>query len=172
MSELKKDLFADILDAPKEHYTFRFEPSQLTPVEKAYIGGLIKRMILSAILGIYVIVCGIFLDRWIIGFGVGMLLVTLILHIKNLRISKALYAKAKENYPKTVYDYSLYNGFMMVWISAENAIRQMRIALSEIQKAKIISDLLVMEIDGQLFLMKKEELREDSYFLSIAQRRP
>ena len=39
--------------------------------------------------------------------------------------------------------------------------------LHEIKKARIIKNLVVLEIENELYLMRKNELVENSYFLSI-----
>ena len=100
-----------------------------------------------------------------------MLFISVVGHIKGITAYKKLYAKSNDRYAKTLYDYTLYDNFLIVWISSEDAIRQIKVKLDEIKKAQVIADILVMEIDGQLFLMKKDKLVENSYFLSICSKK-
>ena len=70
-----------------------------------------------------------------------------------------------------MYDYTLYDEFLIVWISSDDAVRQIKVRLDEIKKSQVIADVIVMEIDGQLFLMKKDELVENSYFLTVCNKK-
>ena len=169
--ELKNNIFENIEATPKEHYTFQFDPSAIVPVEKKYIGLMKKRMLGSIIASIILVIAGVFSDRAFLGFGIGVLFISVVGHIKGITAYKKLYAKSNDRYAKTLYDYTLYDNFLIVWISSEDAIRQIKVKLDEIKKAQVIADILVMEIDGQLFLMKKDKLVENSYFLSICSKK-
>ena len=171
MLQLKNNIFENIENTPKEHYTFQFDPSAIVPVEKKYIGLMKKRMLGSIIAGLLLIIIGIFSGRALLGFGVGVLFISVVGHIKGISAYKKLYAKSRDRYNKTLYDYTLYEDFLIVWISSDVAIRQFKVKLDEIKKAQIIKDLIVMEIEGQLFLMKKDELVENSYFLVVCNKK-
>ena len=171
MLELKNNIFENIEATPKEHYTFQFDASAIVLVERKYIGIMKKRMLGSVIAGIIMIICGVFSDRSFLGFGIGVLFISVVGHIKGISAYKKLYAKIKDRYTKTLFDYTLYDNFLIVWISSEDAIRQIKVKFDEIKKAQVISDILVMEIDGQLFLMKKDELVENSYFLTVCNKK-
>ena len=171
MLELKNNIFENIQETPKEHYTFQFDSNSIVPIEKKYIGLMKKRMLGSIIGGLLLIISGIFSDRSLLGFGVGVLFISVIGHIKGISSYKKLYAKIIKKYNKTLYDYTLYEDFLIVWISSDDAIRQIKVRLDEIKKAQVIADILVMEIDGQLFLMKKDELVENSYFLTVCNKK-
>ena len=171
MLNLKNNIFENIEDTPKEHYTFHFDPGTIAPVEKKYIGLLVKRMLASVLSGIVLILYGIFSDRAILGFGIGVLFISIVAHIKGISAYKKLYAKSKKRYERTLYDYTLYENFLIIWIASEDAIRQLKVNFDEIKKVQQIANLFVMEIDGQLFLLKKDELIEDSYFLTLCKQK-
>lgn len=167
MLELKNNLFENIQDAPKEHYTFQFDPDLVVPVEKKYIGLMKKRMLCSIIAGLILVIVGIFSYRAVLGFAIGVLFISVVGHIKGISAYKKLYAESRDRYNRTLYDYTLYEDFLIIWISSDVSIKQHKFKLNEIKKAQIIKDLIVMEIDRQLYLIKKDELIENSYFLSI-----
>ena len=171
MLELKNNIFENIQDAPKEHYTFQFDPNLIVPVEKKYIGFMKKRMLISILAGLFLVIVGIFSDRVFLGFAGGLLLMSLVVHLKSLSAYKKLFAERRGRYDKTLYDYTLYEDFLIVWISSDDRIRQLKVKLDDIKKAQMIQDFVVMEIDGQLFLMKKDELVDHSYFLSICNKK-
>ncbi len=171
MLKLKSNLFEGIEEDPKEHYTFQFDPDMIVPMEKQYAVPIKIRMLISVLSSMVLVIVGIFTDRAIVGFGIGVLLISVVGHLKGLSAYKRYYAKNKEKYAHTLYDYTLYDRFLIVWISSENAFRQIKVGLDEIKKVRILADTLVMEIDGQLFLMKKDELVEQSYFLTICNKK-
>ena len=94
MLQLKNNIFENIETTPKEHYTFQFDPSAIVPVEKKYIGLMKKRMLGSIIAGLLLIIIGIFSDRAFLGFGVGVLFISVVGHIKGISAYKKLYAKS------------------------------------------------------------------------------
>ena len=124
----------------------------------------------NTILYAYILVLfvdGIFFNENTLWFSLGMLCVWGVIHISSIVNAKKLYAKRKESYPNTLYDYTLYDGFLIVWISSDDSIRQRKFYLQEIKKARIIKNLVVLEIENELYLLKKDQLTEDSYFLNL-----
>ena len=79
-------------------------------------------------------------------------------------LHEAIFKKSRQRYATTVYDYTLYENALIVWISSDQLIRQMRIGLSEIRNLREIVDFFVFEFDKQIFLLKKDVLAENSYF--------
>jgi len=167
MLEPQKDLFENMQGEIIEHYRFQFDPDQVTPVEKAYVSVLVKRMVLFIVVCVALMAIGFWCGELLIAAAVGMLYIGVVDHIKIISAYKKIYAKGKKKYLTSVYDYTLYSNYLMIWISSKNAIRQMRVGLNEITKAQVIGAFVVLEIDNQLFLLKKEELAANSYFLSI-----
>ena len=167
MPKLKNDIFEDITAAPKEHYTFNFGGDELTPVEKKYINRLkICGLIVTAAI-LVLLLDGIFFIEDMIWLSLGMLYVWEVLLVGTIIRTKKMYEKRRASFSKTLYDYTLYDSFLIVWISSDDSIRQRRILLHEIKKARIIKNLVVLEIENELYLMRKNELVENSYFLSI-----
>lgn len=95
MPKLRNNLFEDITDTPKEHYTFQFEPESVVPVEEKYIGLLVKRMIVSIIATVILVIFGFFSDGAFLSFATGVLFIGVVVHIKGISSYKKLYAKRK-----------------------------------------------------------------------------
>ncbi len=165
MLEPQKDIFKNIEDEPREHYRFMLDPDKLLPIEKKYVSGLIKRLLIAIVAELIIFVEGIFCDRFLIGFAVGLLLVTVPISVKNIRMYKKSFEKSRENYLETVFDYSLYSNYMIIWITAPNSIKQIKADLTKIKKSQIIADFIVMEIDGQLYVLEKNMLIPNSFFI-------
>jgi hypothetical protein len=174
MPELRSNLFEHIDATPKEHYTFQIDASALVPVEKKYVGRMTKRMIFALTPGLLLLILDLLWNYGFGGFGgfaIGVLFVSAVGHIKMISAYKKLCEKRNEACASTLYDYTLYDGFMIIWISSEDGIRQKKVKLGNIKKAQIIADVVVLEIDGELFLLKKEELEQGSYFLAICSKK-
>ncbi|MBE6635050.1 MAG: hypothetical protein E7617_02450 [Ruminococcaceae bacterium] len=165
--ELKNNIFENITDTPKEHYTFHFETIDLLHVEKKYMGILKKRLSLSVIMAMILLVICIFHSAFFAGFGAGVLFMTIVFGIGSVQMTKKQYLNSYERCITALFDYSLYDEFLIVWISSENAIRQMKVRLNEIKNIREIGDLLTFEIDGRIYLMRKAELIENSYFIKM-----
>ena len=171
MPELKNNLFEHIDATPKEHYTFHIDASAIVPVEKKYVGLMTKRMIFTLTPALLLLILDLLWNYGLGGFAIGVLFVSAVGHIKMISAYKKLCEKRKEACASTLYDYTLYDSFMIIWISSEDGIRQKKVKLGNIKKAQIIADVVVLEIDGELFLLKKEELEQSSYFLAICSKK-
>jgi len=169
MLQLKNNLFDDISETPREHYTFWFDYAAVASVEKKYIGFLIKRMLISIGLLFILSVYAAFSDTTIF---TGMICVTFTLalvHTKSILAYKKIFTKRSKEYPESLFDYTLFEHFLIIWISSPNGIKQRRVWLNEIEKARVIGDIVVLEIDNQLYLMRRSALIPNSYFHYICQ---
>ena len=130
MPQLKNNIFEDIQDTPKEHYTFSFDRDSVVPVYKKYMGSMKKRMVGSIISGLILIIIGILSKGNIItGFGIGGLLISVTGHIKVISSYKKLFTKRMDMMcGKSIYDYTLYEDFLIVWISCFGKCSQRTVA--------------------------------------------
>ena len=166
MAELRKDLFADIADEPREHYTFRFSAEEARRVANATVSSLVRRMILMIILGAVIVLVGAVQGSdGICGWGAGMLLIGLAGYIKSIHITKKANAVGIPRVAASVYDYTVFDGYAVIWVCNENTVLQVRVAPTDIQKSRAVEGLIVLQIRGRLYLLRKNELAEGSFFL-------
>lgn len=166
MAELRKDLFADIADEPREHYTFRFSADEARRVANAAVSSLARRMILMIILGAVIVLGGALQDSdGICGLGTGMLLMGLAGYIKSFRLTKKANAEGIPHVAASVYDYTVFGGYAVIWVCNENTVLQVRVTPTDIQKSRAVEGLIVLQIRGRLYLLRKNELAEGSFFL-------
>lgn len=170
MYELKNSLFDNIQETPMEHYTFEIPSENLRPVEKKFLWKLKKPMLVSIVACLFIILAGIFSGGFVIGLGVASLLINLVSYIKSKLTYKKLYAKRGEEYAHTVFDYTLYKNFLIIWISSPKSIKQLKVELCDIKNASIAGDYVALEIDGLLYLLPKDQLIENSYFSIICKK--
>ena len=163
--EPKNSLLEDMKELPREHYTFQIDPKSVLPVEKKYIGRLVKMMLaFIACCTLLIVLCTFWYGRGMVGFSIGLLFMGIVVYTRMIVLHEAIFKKSRQRYATTVYDYTLYENALIVWISSDRLIRQMRIGLSEIRNLREIADFFVFEFDKQLFLLKKDVLAENSYF--------
>lgn len=167
MSKLRNNIFEDITVAPKEHYTFCFEPDEVDPVQKKCTNRLKVRGLIMYAYILILFVQGIFFREATIWFSLGMCCVWTVVYIGTIIGHKKMYEKRRAKFSNTVYDYTLYESFFVIWVSSDDSIRQRKILLHEIKRVWTLKNLVVLEIGNELYLMRKKELDEGSYFLSI-----
>ncbi len=167
MLQLRNDIFENITAIPKEHYTFNFAVDEFELLEKKYVNKAKIRGAIPYVPMLILLVQGILFIEDMVWIALGMIYVWAVLHISSIVRIKKLYAKHKQTWLNTLYDYTLYDGFLIVWISSDDSIRQRKFYLQEIKKARIIKNLVVLEIENELYLLKKDQLTEDSYFLNL-----
>lgn len=166
MAELRKDLFADIADEPREHYTFRFSAEEARRVANTTVSSLARRMFLTIVLcAVIVLVGAVQGSDGICGWGAGTLLIGLAGYIKSIHITKKANAVGIPHVAASVYDYTVFGGYAVIWVCNENTVLQVRVTPADIQKSRIVAGLVVLQIRGRLYLLRKNELAEGSFFL-------
>lgn len=166
MAELRKDLFADIADEPREHYTFRFSAEEARQVANAAVSSLARRMFLMIVpCAVIVLIGAVQHSDGICGLGIGMLLTGLSGYIKSIHITKKANAVGIPYVAASVYDYTVFDGYAVIWVCNENTVLQVRVTPTDIQKSRAVAGLIVLQIRGRLYLLRKNELAEGSFFL-------
>ena len=163
--EQKQDFFQDVQAEPREQYTFQIDPESVTPVGKKYIAKLIKGMTVGILCGVFCIIYGLFGSNFLIGAGFAITLLMVALYLTSIFKTKKSYAAAKEKYAHCLFDYALYDDCLVIEINSDKGLTKVKCNLNEIVKAQIIGELVVLEIEGKLYLLKKNELIENSYFI-------
>lgn len=166
MLKPKKNLFEDVTEQPREHYTFRFDPQKAILIQKTQLRSFHKGMIVCiAFLAVIATVCALFRSQ-ITGFILGGLFSLLVLYIKSASLQRKAWTTAMQRLADTVYDYSLYANELIVWTSSDRSVEQRKYQLCDIKKPRIVGDFVVLEMDNKLYILNKDELLPNSYFLS------
>ncbi len=167
LSEPIKDLSELVQERPKEHYRFRVDPGKMGIVEKTMVSYVVKRAMFTLIPCLAMAILGLCLDRSLFAFFMGIFLVLLGYHVKNVRWYRNNFVQNKLIWAQTIYDYSLYEDELLIWDSSETTIHQMRIPLKAIKRIRKIGNFIVLEIGVHLYMLDKSVLREDSYFIRM-----
>ena len=171
MSEMKKDLFSDVRDTVREHYTFCFSAEEYKPVTKKYKSAYNKRMTVIVAFALLIIAFGIFADEPLfLGFGIGGLPPAIGVYARTMSVYKARNSKFCAELSRVSYDFTLYDSYLIVWISSDTSIRQRKFAFKEIKRAEKIGGLVVLEMDDALWILRASDLIPNSWFIRICGR--
>ena len=149
----------------KEHYTFTFTKDEVVPIGKKNALSIKKKLIFFILFGVICAICGIVSDKAVADFGVGAMIMVIVMYAKLLSNYKKSVNASIEKIEKTVYDYTIYRDFMIIWLSSDTSIRQTKVALNEIKNIKTVETVISFEVSNMLYILKKDELAEDSFFL-------
>lgn len=132
----------------------------------AAVSSLARRMFLMIVpCAVIVLIGAVQHSDGICGLGIGMLLTGLSGYIKSIHITKKANAVGIPHVAASVYDYTVFGGYAVIWVCNENTVLQVRVTPSDIQKSRAVAGLIVLQIRGRLYLLRKNELAEGSFFL-------
>ena len=171
MTELKKSLFDEITESPKEHYTFRFSLEELTPISKTYLRRFILRPIPFILLLIICCAFGTSSSSVNTGLASGLLFCVLLIYFISCRNYKKRFKLSSAKTIECVYDYTVYENFFVIWISSNDSIKQKRIYLSDVKEARAVGELLVTQLDDGLYMLRRSELEADSVFFKLCDKK-
>ena len=171
MTELKKSLFDEITESPREHYTFRFEEKDMQQLSKTYLRRYILRPIPFILLLIGCCAFGASGSSFNTGLASGLLFCVLLTYFISRRNYKKRLELSSAKAVECVYDYTVYEDFFVIWISSNDSIKQKRIYLSDVKEARATGELLVLWLDDGLYMLRMDELDSDSAFRKLCDKK-
>ena len=153
---------------PKETYTFRCEPTDFNEVFKKLRIPFIKRIV------VFVLICGISflfcvktdIDPIMVGVFFGVFLLGMISYVKGLIAYKKAWRTAADKSRDCIYSYKVFDGYFVLEISRnEEIIRMQKVYFDDIEKTWAFENYVVLQICGQLYILKKDMLPPDSVFI-------
>lgn len=167
MTEQEKNLSMENGETPTERYTFRVDPARLGPVEKEGLATYVKGLLLTAIAGLTILLCGFVSYRFFWGLGAGILLIGLASEIALLLLYKKNFAKVKSAIAAFVYEYALYPAYLSIRATSEKEETCKKVPLQDIKSAHRAGDLILLKIGDLLYFVDSNVLSPDSYFFRI-----
>lgn len=160
---------------PNESYRFTFSKEELHAIYRLQRKRIYKRPILFALICIFLVV--LFIESSapdiMIGFAFGMFLIGAVLHIKKVRAYSKVWKNSIERISESTYEYNLFENYISINIYRENEkIRELRCLFTDIEQIQLFSNWLFMQFDGQLFIIRKRDLSENSAFYSWIYKNP
>ena len=157
---------------PNEVYKFSYSSTELNEV----FGLMKKSVIIRAVAFVFVAAVIIILliassaPDIITGLVGGMLFFSSFYQFKIIRE----YCKTmKKNFSKvreSDYEYKIYDNYMVIRVyRKDKKVRELKYCFSEIEQIQMLDKWLILQCDSQAFLIRKSELKGNSFFFSYIQ---
>ena len=160
---------------PNESYLFTFSNQELNEIYRLQRKSVYKRPLIFTILCILMIVffVGSSAPDVMIGFSFGMFFVGAVSHIKGIRTYSKAWKNSIEKICKSTYEYKVFDNYISVNIYRENEkIRESKCFFTDIEQIQQFDKWLFLQFGGQSFIIRKNELKENSAFYSYMYKNP
>lgn len=108
----------------------------------------------------------------LVGLSIGFLIAIVLGVVKSYFLQRNLLKKSKMQMLKSEYSYDFYSDYFIVRISRENTIIKLfNVQYTEIENLCDIGNFFAFEFNGQLFFIKKTDLKENSVLLDLFNKR-
>ena len=154
---------------PCEIYRFDFSKDELKPIQLLQMESVYRKPIIFALVCVCLIIfsIGTSAPDIIVAFASGVLFTGAVYHIKNILAYKKAWNKAFEKICRSAYEYKIFENYLTVSIYRENEkMREVKCYYTDIEKTQLLGNWLTVQIGGQLFIVRKNELKENSTLFS------
>lgn len=160
---------------PNELYRFTFSKEELSEIYRLKTKSAYRRLILFTL--VYVLMIVFFIAASapdaMIGFLVGMFLFGAVLLIKGIRAYSKAWKNSAERICKSTYEYKVFDSYICVNIYRENEkIHGLKCFFTDIEQIQQFGKWLFLQFGGQLFIIRKSDLKENSAFYSYMYKNP
>lgn len=177
------DVSADeILDAESggktesaEAYEFSFSRTEIDEIYKLQISPLYKNLIKNILIwSIFLLFCILFSAPYFVsGFCFSVLLISLFSHIKYISNYKKVWKTASDKIFSSVYKYKIFSDHLLITIYRNNEkVRESKCHFTDIEQIRPAGNFLFMQFGGQLFTIRKSDLKENSFFYTYMYNHP
>lgn len=171
VGEYKKDSEPE----PDETYQFRYDKTELKKIYRLQSRNMYIKTACFICICIFLIV--LFFSSSapdaMIGLVFGMLYMGMAFYIKGFRTHYKNWNKSMERICASTYEYKLFENYMEINIYRKNEkIRASKCYYKDIEQIQQFGDWLFLCFGGQSFLVRKSDLKADSFFLTYPQMHP
>ncbi|MBR2902707.1 MAG: helix-turn-helix transcriptional regulator [Clostridia bacterium] len=160
---------------PDEAYRFAFTREELNEIYCLQRRNIYKKFIGFVLLCIFLIVCFIasYAPDYMIGFASGMIFIGIVPYIKGIRTYSKGWKNRSERIYNSTYEYKLFENYIEITIYRQNEIvRKSKCYYTDIEQIQQFGRWLFLQFDGQLFIIRKSDLKENSAFYSYMYKNP
>lgn len=160
---------------PNEAYQFNFTKKELNEIYRLQRNTLYKRP------AIFTLVSGLLLLFFIgssapavlIGLALGIFLIGTVSHIKGFRAYSRAWKNSEERICESTYEYQIFEDHIWINIYRKNEkIRGSKCYFTDIEQIQELGNWLFFQFGGQLFIVRKSHLNENSAFYSYMYKNP
>lgn len=154
-------------DTPYEKYVFNYSCDELYEIQSRQSVYIYKKLIVSVIVVALLLLFLIFADtpKIMLGFVEGLLFACILSCLKGYRQYKTA---CESNIPiltQSTYRYEVYNGYIKIKIfRSGEKIKSYKIYFYNIQNIQVQKNFYLLQVDNQIFIIRKKDLAENSFF--------
>ena len=160
---------------PLETYQFNYTKTELNEIYRLQRKAIYKRPILFTLLAVFLIIFCIVSPASVImtGFAFGMLFVGTVFHVKGIRAHSKAWKESFDRICESTYEYKIFEDYIGVNIYRKNEkVRESKCYFADIEKIQQFDKWLFFQLGGQLFIVRKIDLKENSAFYSYMYKNP
>lgn len=160
---------------PNETYLFSFTKDELKEIYHLQRKTICKKPIVFTLLCVLLMVFFISSSapNIMVGFAFGMFLIGAISHIKGIRVFSNNWEKNIERICKSSYEYKVFEDYIDINIYRENEkVRESKCFFTDIEQIHQFDKWLFLQFGGQMFIIRKSDLKESSAFYSYMYKNP
>ena len=157
-------------NGPKETYVFKYEKSDLDEVFKKVRFPLIKRAIVFSLAFIvpFILFAATGVPDVMLGLLLGCFTIGVISHIKGYFAYSKAWKISENKVLQSTYSYEMFDGYFILNVSRNEEIkRTLKIYFDDIEKNQSFENYLILQISGQIYIIKKDTLISESAFITF-----
>lgn len=161
--------------APVEAYEFSFTKEELKKIHRMQMKGLYKKLIIFIAASVFLIMfaIGINTPDSIIYFIFGAAFISIVFQVKTILTHNSALKKSAEKVCQSTYEYKFFEDNLTVSIYRNNEkLRETKCCYTDIEKIQPLGNWLTVQFGGQLYIIRKDELKENSAFISYIYTNP
>lgn len=164
--ENKREVSAE---EPNEVYRFNFTQTELNEIYRMQRKSVYRKPVLVVLILIFLVIfyLGSSASDMLIGLTCGFLFMASLFYAKEITAYKKIWKRNIARIPLSTYEYRIFDDYIVVRICRNNEmIRESKCYLSEIERIQEAGKWLFFQFGGQSFILRKNELKENSAFYS------
>lgn len=160
---------------PNEVYRFNFMNTELNEIHRLQRKAVYRKPILFTLISAFLIVffIGSSAPNIMIGAAFGILFIGTVYHVKEIRAYNKAWENSIHRICESTYEYKIFEDYITVNIYRKNElIRESKCYFTDIEQIQQLDKWLLFRFCGQSFIVRKNDLKENSAFYSYMYKNP
>ena len=160
---------------PSEVYSFQYSKDELDEIRRLQTKDIYKKPVIFILLCVAIIVFYIGQPAYnvAISFTLGMLLIFGVSIIKSVKANSSAWKISSERICTSTYKYELFEDYITAEVYRDGLkLHESKCFFADIEKIHKLDKWLLLQFRGQLFILRKRDLKENSAFFSYMYKNP
>ena len=162
-------------ELPDESYRFNFTKTELDEIYRLQRKEFFKKPLRFFLILVCAIVFYILSSKQYdaASFGFGILFISSIIYARSFQSFTKSQKNGIDQICASTYEYNIFERYIEIGIYRENEkIRESKCYYTDIEKIKQLDKWLLLQIGGQIFIVRKNDLKNNSAFYSYMYKNP